>query len=57
MWLNSLDELIFDYLIFVMQEVKWRDKQLVSSRKPMLMFVILVTFVHCLFKSEPIGAT
>jgi hypothetical protein len=33
------------------------DKQLVSRGKPVLMFVILVTFVHCLFKSEPLGAT
>ena len=38
---------MFDCLIFVMQEVKGREEQLVSSRQPVLVLVFLLTLVHC----------
>ena len=38
---------MFDCLVFVIQEVKGREEQLVSSRQPLLMLVFLLTFVPC----------
>ena len=38
-----------------MQELKRRQKHLVSSRQPVLVFVFLVTSVHCMSQLEWFG--
>jgi hypothetical protein len=51
--LKRLDELLFDCLVFVMQQVKGLEEQLVSSRQPVFVFVLLWTCVHCWHMHAP----
>jgi hypothetical protein len=52
---QDLNELIFDYLFFVMQQFQWREEHQVSSRHTMFVFLLLLTFVHCLAQPEWLG--
>ena len=45
---SSLDALMFDYLAFVMQQLKRKEEHHVSSRQSLCVFVLLSTFVNYL---------
>ena len=48
---------MFDCLVFVVQQVKGLKEGQVSSRHPVFVFVLLLTFVHCLALTESLGVT
>ena len=43
---SCLDELMFDCIVCVMQHPKMRAEHLVSSRHPVVLLLLLLTFVH-----------
>ena len=49
---TSLDELMFDYIVFVMQRPKRRAEHLVSSRHPVFVFMLPSAFVRHLAQPE-----
>ena len=54
---TSLDELMFEYMVLVMQELKWREDCLLVSRHPVCCFVfmLLSCFVHHLAQLAWLG--
>ena len=56
---TSLDELMFDCIVCVMQRPKRRAEDLVSSRQPVFvfLFLLLLTFLHFLFQPEHLEVT
>ena len=56
---TSLDELMFDCIVCVMQRPKRRAEHLVSSRQPVFvfLFLLLLTFLHFLFQPEHLEVT
>ncbi len=55
---TNLDEMMFDCLSFVMQQLQWREEHLVSNRHPMFVFVfvLLLKLVHHLAEPEHLDA-
>jgi hypothetical protein len=54
---TSFDGLMFDYLAFVLQQLKQLEEHLVSSRHSVLVFVLRLTFVSHLAQPGHLGVT
>ena len=52
---TSLAELMFDYFVLVMQELKWWEDCLLVSTNPMFLFMLLSAFVRHLAQLEWTG--